>query len=97
MKAQELTLPIDRTELADILRSHGVRTAYVFGSYARGEQRTESDFDLFVQYKDGVSLFDHFDLKELLEARTGQTVDLVSKIHPSFQPYIESDLVELPL
>ena len=35
-----------------ILRSHGVSRAYLFGSYARGEERKDSDLDLYVVTSD---------------------------------------------
>lgn len=69
MKTAELQLPIELEELRRILREHGVVKASVFGSYARGEATSESDFDIVVDYSDGVSLFDHFNLRhELGEA-----------------------------
>lgn len=95
MKASTLTLPVTQPELVQILREHGVTSAFLFGSFARHEQKPDSDFDLLVHYKPGVSYFDHLALQRLLEVKTGRRVDLVSKIHPSFKQYIEPELVDL--
>lgn len=42
----ELKLPISVTELRNILVSHGVEEANVYGSYARGQANPTSDLDL---------------------------------------------------
>lgn len=97
MQTAALALPIPQAELVSLLREHGVVKAQVFGSFVRNEQRPDSDLDLLVQYEPGISLFDHMDLKELLEKKTGRKVDLLMQIHPSFKPYIEPELVDLGL
>lgn len=83
--------------MARLLKQGGVMQAFVFGSYARGEQKHESDLDLFVSCKAGTSLFDIIDLKMTLEERTGVPVDLITKISPYFAEYIEPELVEIEL
>ena len=56
-----------------------VQRAWVFGSYARGEQREDSDIDILVAFDPKVGLFKYAaiytDLKELL----GREVDLVQE------------------
>ncbi len=97
MTAVDLKLPIELEELRAVLKKHGVVKASVFGSYARGEARPDSDLDLLVDYSDGVSLFDHVDLKELLEQQSGRQVDLVSSraVSRHFKPYIDKDKVAI--
>ena len=95
MTSIDLQLPISIDNLRAILRSYGVVKASIFGSYARGEADTDSDLDILVQYKEGVSLFDHVDLKDELEKKCGKNVDLAMKLHPRFEPYITPDLVEI--
>jgi len=36
------------SEIADILRAHGARDVFVFGSSAKGNLRAESDYDIAV-------------------------------------------------
>ena len=95
MKTQELQLPIELVALRKILRKHGVVHASVFGSYARGQARADSDLDVLVSYAPGVSLFDHFNLKDELEEQSGKPVDVVSDraLSRHIRPYIEKDKV----
>lgn len=95
MTTTELKLPIPLATLRQVLRAHGVIKASVFGSYARGEASDDSDLDILVDYRDGVSLFDHFDLKDELEKRSGRQVDVVSSraVSRHFKPFIDKDKV----
>lgn len=49
-------------DIAPILKSGGVTEASVFGSVARGEATGDSDLDLLVRYRKGLSLLDVGDL-----------------------------------
>lgn len=65
----------------------GVRRLGLFGSFARGEQRKDSDIDLIVEFEPGKKTFDNFIglslfLEELLEHR----IELVTP--ESLSPYI---------
>ena len=97
MTTTELKLPVPLAQLRRILRQHGVQKASVFGSYARGQANENSDLDILVDYRDGVSLFDHFDLKEALETASGKPVDVVSAraVSKHLQPYIDKEKVTL--
>ena len=80
------------------LRSHGVVRASLFGSVARGEEQTDSDVDLFVAFAVGEGSFgERLHLSEELERLCGRRVDLVTNIHPAFEPYITPTLVILPI
>jgi predicted nucleotidyltransferase len=72
-----------------------VVSASVFGSYARGEARPDSDLDLLVQLEPSRSLFDLGGLQFELEEITKHRVDVATKLHPRFEPYITPDLVEI--
>ena len=56
-----------------------VKNIGVFGSFARGEQRTKSDIDILVEFKATVDFFEFLDLEEHLERLLGIKVDLVTK------------------
>lgn len=95
MQVANLQLPIPLDILREILQSHGVIQASVFGSYARGQARTDSDLDILVHYSEGVSLFDHLDLKDQLEQKSGKSVDIVSAraVSRHLRPYIDKEKV----
>lgn len=84
----------DRKDLEKVLREHqaslralGVKRLGVFGSFARGQQRKDSDVDLLVEFEDGAKTFDHFmDLALLLEDLLGCKVELVTP--EALSPYI---------
>ena len=61
------------------IRALGVERLLLFGSVLRGEARPDSDVDFLVKFAPGAKTFDHFlALAELLEARLGRRVELVT-------------------
>jgi len=80
-----------------ILRKHGVVSASLFGSIARGEERPDSDIDLLVTFGRDASYGDRLLLSEELERLSGRRVDIATDLHPAFAPYILPTLVPLPL
>jgi hypothetical protein len=51
----------------------------VFGSYARGEQKANSDVDILVRFREGATLFDLVGLGDFLEDMLKVKVDVVSE------------------
>lgn len=73
------TVPMIRRKALPILRRHSVKRAAIFGSFARGDAKLNSDVDILIEYKTvGKSLFDLVDLKYDLEESLGRKVDLVT-------------------
>jgi len=62
---------------SELAKDYKVQRIGLFGSYARSEQRPESDIDLLVAFADGADLFDLARLKYFLEERLGHRVDIV--------------------
>jgi predicted nucleotidyltransferase len=90
------TLPtIVSPEFLATLRAHGVASACLFGSVARGEDRPDSDLDLLVTFARPVSLFDQLHLAEGLTRLCGRNVDLMTELDPAFEPYITQTLMPL--
>jgi predicted nucleotidyltransferase len=67
-----------------ILKDYGVVRAGAFGSYARGEQRPDSDLDLVVEFESGRSLIDLVQLQEALCSALGLDVEVATyrSLHP---------------
>ncbi|MBO6081884.1 MAG: nucleotidyltransferase domain-containing protein [Bacteroidales bacterium] len=67
------------SSLQNYLSSIPVIRAWVFGSFARGEETAESDLDLLVDYdkSEKISLFDIVGYKLEMEKIAGREVDLV--------------------
>ena len=65
-------------KIADYFKTQPVLKAWLFGSYARGEQTPLSDVDLLVEYdKDGISLLKHCAMINDLEGMLDRSVDLI--------------------
>lgn len=79
----------------DIFSRYGVKKAAVFGSYARGENRNDSDIDFLVELGKSMSLLDFIGLKLDLENKLGSKVDVVQykTIKPSLKDAILKDEV----
>jgi len=69
----------------------------IFGSYARGEQRSNSDLDILIDFRHRVNLLEIVALEEELSQRLGVKVDLVTlkSLNDQLKPYIEADLIKL--
>lgn len=64
--------------IADYFKTQPVVKAWLFGSFARGEETPQSDVDLLVQYDDeGISLLKHAAMLNELEEILDRPVDIV--------------------
>jgi len=72
------------------LKSQGVVKAAIFGSYAKGDTKKNSDIDLLIEYGERKSLLDLVGLKLDLEDILGRKVDLLTYgcIHPLLKDII---------
>ena len=69
-----------RQNKQEIRDRFGVERIGIFGSFVRGEERTDSDVDVLVEFREDEKTFDHYmDLKFYLEDLFGRKVDLVMK------------------
>ena len=69
----------------------------IFGSYARDEEKEDSDVDVLVEFLEKATLFDLVGLGLFLEEKLRCKVDVVSQraIRKEIEPYIFSDMVYL--
>lgn len=67
--------------IADYFKTQPVLKAWLFGSFARGEQTPESDVDILVQFDRAarISLMKHAGMIVELEQRLNRSVDLVAE------------------
>jgi predicted nucleotidyltransferase len=70
---------LDRLASADALRQrHGVGSIGVFGSFARGENRADSDVDVLVEFNRPIGLIEFAALRRELSNLLGRPVDLIT-------------------
>jgi predicted nucleotidyltransferase len=77
---------MDAVEAVRILREHeadlkkmGVKSLYMFGSIARGEQRPDSDVDLFFDFEEGTLGLGLIDIQEAASRFLGCKADVVTR------------------
>ncbi len=67
-----------RNEIDRLVREHHGHSVSVFGSVARGEETSESDVDLLVDFDEQSTLFDLLHLQEAIAGVLGTSVDVVA-------------------
>lgn len=70
----------------------------IFGSYARGEQRPDSDLDILIQFKERIGLLKLVQIEQELSDKIGVKVDLVTENaikNPHLKASIEEDLITI--
>ena len=72
-----------------------IKKAYLFGSYARGEDTDKSDIDLRIEFDNRFNLFDLSEMSFLLRQKSGKKVDIAtqepSKMDADFYDSIRKD------
>jgi hypothetical protein len=79
-----------REELLRVARAHGATSVRVFGSWARGTAREESDVDFLVELDPGRTLLDLVALIREWTALLGRRVDVATpgSLHPMLKSRI---------
>lgn len=75
-----------------IIKKFGIKRAGIFGSYAREEQRADSDIDILVEFKGKKSLFDLINLELLLQETLKKKVDLLT--YNSINPLLKKKILK---
>ena len=86
-----------RAAQPELRRRYPIRSMRVFGSYARGEQRDDSDVDVLVELGDDMDLIAYTGLQLELSDALGLHVDLVEReaLRPRLASQVLSELVLL--
>ena len=68
-------------KLQNFFPAYPIEKAWVFGSYARGEENRKSDIDIMVRFEDNasISLFDYVRIMNKLQETLHRKVDLVTE------------------
>lgn len=79
-----------KTKIAPILNEMRISRSFIFGSYARNEQKKGSDLDLMVELGKNKSLLDLVVLKLRLEKELGIKADILTadSVHPDIKESI---------
>ena len=83
-------------KIIKILKKNNVKKASIFGSYARGEQKKNSDIDILIEPPEGIG-YGFIKIEFELEDELGRKVDLLSykSIHPLLKKRILKEEVRL--
>ena len=73
-------------KIVSILARYRVKKIAVFGSYARGEAKPESDVDILVEFSERKSLLDLVGIEQELSEALGVKADLLTE--KSISPYL---------
>lgn len=79
-------------QILPVLKKAGVLRSSVFGSYARGQAKKNSDVDILVDMDKQADLLDFVRLKALLEKKLKRKVDLVT--YGNLSPYIKRQVAK---
>jgi predicted nucleotidyltransferase len=87
-----LSLDEIKAKAIPVLQAAGVKRAALFGSYARGDNRPDSDVDILVELPKGLSLLDVVSIKLQLEQQLQRSVDLVE--YHTIKPRIRASVLQ---
>ena len=87
-----LTIDEIREKIAPICKEYGVKRAWLFGSYARGDATEDSDVDIRIEETEGnqklCGMFELGGLYSDLEAVFPSGIDLITKVPDDKWSYI---------
>ena len=97
MKTLEEICEILRAHQGELAEQYGVRWLGIFGSYARGEARPESDLDVLVEFAEPPGMFRFLALERRLSELLGMKVELVTRsaLKPHIGRHILGELVSV--
>ena len=99
LKDADYFINILRQHLPEIREKYSVSYLGVFGSYVRGEQKSDSDLDLLVEFCEKPGLFEYIEFEYYLSDLLGIKVDLVTRtgLKPLIEKYVLNEVVSVEL
>ncbi len=97
MKTKVQILEILRREKPELARRYGLKRLALFGSYAREDQREDSDVDILVEVEPPIGLR-FVELADQIEDALGIRTEVVSRraVKPCYWEIIQGELVDVP-
>lgn len=88
-----LTIDDIKTAVAKVGKKYGIKSAYLFGSYARGEANEKSDVDLIIEKGEMRGLEVSGFRLDLIDELDGVEVDVLTDkgVRPKFFDFIKND------
>lgn len=74
------------------MKKYGIRHAYLFGSYAKGTQREDSDIDILYECPENISLLDHCQMDIEQEENLKKKVHTVTEA--AISPWIREEAMK---
>lgn len=83
--------------ILDIASRFNPRMIGIFGSYARGENKRNSDLDILIDFEQQLNLLEIIGLEQELTDRLGVKVDLITfrSLNPQLKEHVKKDLILL--
>ena len=100
MKANKEIYTLERIKelIEPVMDKHQITEVYIFGSYARGEARSDSDVDIYCSSGDIETLIEESAFINELSEVLKKKVDLVtigSKMHAFFKEQLDKDKIRI--
>lgn len=98
IKSSIYTIKEIKTIIKPILNKYGIFEIYLFGSYARGEARENSDIDIYCEKGNIRTFIDQGMLEDELENALNKKIDIIftsSTLNEYFKEQIMEDMIKL--
>lgn len=97
LKDADYFIRILRQHLTEIREKYSVSYLGIFGSYIRGEQTSDSDLDVLVEFDETPGLLKYIELEYYLSDLLGVKVDLVTRsgLKPNVGKRVINEVVSL--
>lgn len=88
---------VQKEKIFKVLEPYKPVEVWIFGSYARNENKPDSDLDLMVKLGKRINLLDFIGIEQELSEALGIKVDLITEgsLDPLVKPYVEMDIKPL--